>query len=60
MTRLEVDILRSGTKIVRPHGAVGTCGWYPKAWTLAVIKRNETPKGAFLKANPNWSEGELT
>lgn len=59
MTRLEVETLRSGTKIVRPAHAVGTCGWSPKAWTLAVIRRGETPLRAFLKANPNWTEGEI-
>lgn len=59
MTRLKVEMLRSGTKIVRPDGAVGTCGWSPKAWTLAVIHRNEAPRVAFLKANPNWNEGEI-
>jgi hypothetical protein len=59
MTVLEIEVLRSGTRIVRPVGAVGTCGWWPKAWTLAVLRRTDTPKAAFLRANPNWSAGEV-
>jgi hypothetical protein len=59
MIRLEVDVLRSGTKIVRPAGALGTCGFHPKAWSVAVIGRNESLNRAFLRANPNWKPEEL-
>ena len=23
---------------VRPRGACGTCGWYPRAWTVVYVK----------------------
>ena len=53
---LEVVQLNSGRRLVRPLGAVGNVGWHPMAWTAAYISRNETPKQAFIKANPNWKE----
>ena len=58
MIRLETDKLRSCT-LVRPVGTLGTCGFYPKAWSVAVIRSNESPTRAFLRANPNWKPEEL-
>jgi hypothetical protein len=56
---LQVEVLRGGSKIVRPAEALGTCGWHPKAWTLAVMKKRDTPQSAFLRVNPNWTEGDV-
>ena len=56
---LEVEVLRSGTRLVRPKGTLGTCGWYPKAWQVAVIHRREAPAAAFVRANPNWAPHEV-
>ena len=58
MIRLEVVKLRSCT-LVRPVGTLGTCGFHPKAWSVADIGRNESPNRAFLRANPNWKPEEL-
>ena len=57
---LEVTHLRN-YKIVRPLGAMGTCGFHPKAWQAAVIKKRprETAVSAFWRANPNWKEQEV-
>jgi hypothetical protein len=57
---LEVTPLRDGTKLVRPAGALGTCGWHPKGWILGVMGRRDTPASAFLAANPNWSQDDLS
>lgn len=54
---LETERLR-GSVIVRPKGALGTCGWHPQAWTAAMMRRGETPKAAFLRVNPNWASEE--
>jgi len=35
---LEAVELRDGRWAVRPVGQLGTCGWYPKAWTVQYIK----------------------
>ena len=51
---LKVDVLRSGERIVRPKGALGTCGFWPRAWQAACVGRRETDRQAFLRANPNW------
>jgi len=45
--------------IVRPASGLGTCGFSPKPWQAGIIKRNESPKMAFLRANPNWTIEEL-
>ena len=55
--KLLVTTLRSGTAVVRPEGALGTCGWYPKAWTLAVVRGDV--RRSFLDANPNWNEADI-
>ena len=56
--KLEVTELRTLNKIVRPAGARGTCGFSPKPWTAAVMKRGETPEQAFLRTNPKWKESD--
>ena len=60
--KLEVETLRSGSVYVRPAGALGTCGWSPKAWTIARVDRRRRfdPVAAFLAANPNWNKSEVT
>lgn len=30
--------LRDGAWIVRPRGAVGTCGFYPRAWSAVCVR----------------------
>lgn len=59
--KLEVERLRTCT-IVRPANACGTCGWSPKAWTIAVIDRRKRydPIGAFIEANKLWTRDEVT
>jgi hypothetical protein len=57
--KLEVTTLRNG-RVVKPEGQLGTCGWHPKAWVYARMRRNDTPEQAFLRANPNWSTGDLS
>lgn len=54
--KLEVEKLRSGRSIVRPAGTCGTCGWSPLAWIVTYVYPRETPKAAFLRANPKWKE----
>ena len=56
--RLETIKLKTMT-IVRPASGLGTCGFSPKAWQAGVIQRNESPKTAFLRSNPNWTIEEL-
>jgi len=46
---LEKDTLRSGTRIVRPFGACGTCGFWPSVWACAIQRKHETPRRAFLR-----------
>ena len=37
--RLEATYLRNGEYAVRPHGALGTCGWINGcAWTVVYVK----------------------
>ena len=59
MTRLVTERLRSGTLIVRPEGTLGTCGFSPKAWNLAIVRRGGSYIEAFLEANKNWKREEL-
>jgi hypothetical protein len=35
---LEATELRPGLYAVRPKGQLGTCGFYPCAWTVQYIK----------------------
>lgn len=57
--KLEITVLRTGHRFAGPEGACGTCGWHPRAWTIAQIKRRETPEQAFLRANKNWTSEML-
>lgn len=34
----EAEPLRSGCYVVRPKGALGTCGFYPCPWTAQFVK----------------------
>lgn len=54
MPYLEVIHLNDGS-YVRPFGAVGTCGFSPRAWQIALIEPWQTPVDAFLEVNPKWS-----
>lgn len=56
--RLETERLKT-MAIVRPASSLGTCGFSPKAWQCSIIQRNESPKTAFLRNNPNWTIEEL-
>lgn len=59
-TALEVINLRT-CSMVRPLNSCGTCGWHPKAWTIAQIDKRKRydPIGAFIAVNPNWSRAEV-
>ena len=35
--KMEATYLRDGLYAVRPHGQLGTCGWYPVAWTVQYV-----------------------
>lgn len=59
VTDLEVIRTKSGGYFVRPKGEVGTCGWSPKAWQIAAIRRYEIPMVAFLNANRNWVMSDI-
>ncbi len=37
-TRLEATALRAGQYAVRPASQLGTCGWYPFAWTVRYVR----------------------
>lgn len=34
---LEAVLLRGNRYAVRPEGSLGTCGWYPYAWTVHYV-----------------------
>jgi hypothetical protein len=57
-TKLEVTQLRNSL-VVRPERACGTCGFYPKAWQVAVMRKRDNAATAFLRANKNWSKDDL-
>ena len=56
---LEAVTLNNGSLLVRPAGTLGTCGWSPKAWQVAIVRPSESCKQAFLRANPNWLPEEV-
>lgn len=56
--RLEIDHLRTCT-LVRPVGTLGTCGFHPKAWQVAVLNTRKDPIESFLQFNPNWTQSEI-
>jgi hypothetical protein len=45
--------------MVRPSHALGSCGFYPKAWQIAPLKKGQSVIDAFLSANHNWTRGEI-
>jgi len=55
---LEIDRLRTCT-LVRPSGTLGTCGFYPKAWQVAVLSTRKNPIESFLECNPNWTQSDI-
>lgn len=59
MIRVVTERLRNGTVLARPEGALGTCGWSPKAWTMAYVSRGRDPVDAFLASNRNWNREEI-
>lgn len=57
--KLETITLKGGD-FVRPSHGLGSCGFYPKGWQLAVVKKRQSLIDAFLANNPNWKREELT
>jgi hypothetical protein len=47
--KLEATYLRDNLWAVRPEGQLGTCGWSPRAWTVAYV-RATNPLNAIAKA----------
>ena len=37
---MEATHLRGRTYAIRPKGALGTCGWSPKPWTVIYVQAN--------------------
>ena len=61
MTKIKLNkIALKNTTMVRPSHALGTCGYYPKAWQIAPVKRGQSLTDAFLSVNHNWKVEELT
>jgi hypothetical protein len=52
-------IVFKNTTMVRPNHALGSCGFYPKAWQIAPLKKGQSVIDAFLSANHNWTRGEI-
>lgn len=42
--KLDAIRLNSGVWAVKPEGQLGTCGFYPKAWTVQFIKASSKDK----------------
>jgi hypothetical protein len=57
--KLKTIVLANST-FVRPSHALGSCGFYPKAWQIAPLKAGQSVVDAFLSANNNWTIGEIT
>ena len=55
---LSVQHLSGGETIIRPRGALGTCGWSPLPWQAAILEPGETPEEAFLRVNPRWEAAD--
>jgi len=58
--KLESQILGGSRNFVKPSHGLGTCGFSPKAWQIAPVKRGQSIVSAFLSCNPNWSIEEVT
>ena len=50
---LEATQLRGNTYAVRPKGQLGTCGWYPYAWTVQYVRARSASEAVFKAANNN-------
>ena len=51
VAELQAERMRSGNWIVRPRGACGTCGFYPRAWAAVNVgKRPRNEAAAVLRA----------
>ncbi len=50
MDELEAELLRSRRWVVRPKGQLGTCGFYPCAWTAQFVTAS-TAEEALRKAS---------
>jgi hypothetical protein len=57
--KLKTIVLKN-TTMVRPSHALGSCGFYPKAWQIAPLKKGQSVIDAFLSVNHNWTIGEVT
>lgn len=51
---LEATHLRDNRWAVRPFGQLGTCGFYPKAWTVAYVTARDA-ESAVRKASKFFS-----
>ena len=58
-TKLEIIKLITG-EFVKPINECGTCGFYPKAWQIAPIRKKQSPIDSFLNCNKNWNINEVT
>jgi len=52
-------IVLKNTTMVRPSHSLGSCGFYPKAWQIAPLKKGQSVIDAFLSVNHNWTIGEI-
>ena len=52
-------IVLKNTTMVRPSHALGSCGFYPKAWQIAPVKKGQSVIDAFLSVNHNWTIAEI-
>lgn len=55
--KLEATPLRDNVYAVRPEKQLGTCGFYPKAWTVRYVKARSSVE-AIRKATP-WFEDDI-
>jgi hypothetical protein len=49
--KLEATHLRGNLWAVKPENQLGTCGWYPRPWTVQYI-RARSAEEAVRKAKP--------
>jgi hypothetical protein len=71
MKRIELEVIKIGhsfpfpqyskSEIIKPKEACGTCGYFPKAWTMAYVFKSERndPIKSFLRSNKNWVREEV-
>ena len=56
--KLELVELRNST-LIRPKNSLGTCGYSPKMWQVAVMNSKQSIVESFLDVNPNWNSCDL-